>query len=117
MAGAGPFVMTGAEDCRTVRLKVWFAMGETPLAAVNATVKGDPAAVGGVPLRRPVAESRLAHEGNPVALNVGAGKPVAVTVKLPARPVEKMALWALVMVGATGAADWKARSVPSEPAM
>src|SRR5579871_6264462 len=117
MAGGGPFVMMGVLDWRTVMLKVWFALGEAPLVAVNVTVKGDPAEVGGVPLRRPVAESRLAHEGKPVALKLGTGKPVAVTIKLPAKPVEKMALLTLVIVGATGVPGRKARRYPSEPAI
>ena len=40
-------------------------------------------------------------EGNvPVWLNVGAGKPVAVSVKLPAAPTANVALLALVMAGA-----------------
>ena len=37
----------------------------------------------------------------PVSLSVGAGVPVAVTVKLPALPTWKVTLAALVIVGAT----------------
>jgi hypothetical protein len=100
----------------TVTVRFCTAFGFTPLAAVNVTVKGDPAVVNGVPLKTPVVAFRLAHDGKPVALKVGAGKPVAVTVKLPATPTEKMALLALVIVGATDGADRKARRYPSEPA-
>ena len=36
----------------------------------------------------------------PVSLRVGIGKPVAVTVKLPAAPTVKVVLFALVIAGA-----------------
>src|SRR5207253_3115856 len=41
--------------------------------------------------------------GKPVALNVGTGLPVAVTVKVPALPAVKVVWFALVMVGVVGA--------------
>jgi hypothetical protein len=46
-------------------------------------------------------------DGNvsPVRANVGVGMPVAVTVKVPAVPTVKVALFALVMVGATSFTD------------
>ena len=40
----------------------------------------------------------------PLSLNAGAGEPVAITVKLPATPTVNVALEALVILGATGAA-------------
>ena len=114
--GGLPIMVGGYGVGFTVTVRFCTALGFTPLAAVTVIVKGDPAVVGGVPLRRPVTGSRLAHDGKPVALKVGAGKPVAVTAKLPAWPTVKVVLLELVIVGATGVADWKARSVPSVPA-
>ncbi len=92
-------VMTGAWT--TVSVKVCVAFGVAPLAAVKVMVNGDPVASGGVPLSTPVLGFRLAHEGRPVALNVGAELPVPVTVKLFAWPRVNVVLLALVMVGAT----------------
>ena len=53
----------------------------------------------GVPLRTPVAEFKVIPLGKvPVSVKVGAGKPLAFTVKEPAMPAVKVALLALVMV-------------------
>ena len=101
----------------TVMVRFCTALGFTPLAAVTVIVKGDPVMLNGVPLKTPVVAFRLAHEGNPVALKVGAGKPVALTVKLPAWPNVKVVLLELVIVGAAGVPFRKARRYPSEPAM
>lgn len=56
----------------------------------------------GVPLKTPVLESKVIPEGSdpPDSAKVGAGKPVAVTVKLPAVPTEKVVALAEVMEGA-----------------
>src|SRR5207245_7880099 len=49
----------------------------------------------------PVLVLKVTPEGNvPASLKVGAGKPVAVTVKLPAVPTVNVVLLALVMAGA-----------------
>jgi len=54
----------------------------------------------GVPESTPVVVLKLTPPGSvPVMLNVGAGKPVASTVKLPAVPTTNVVLLALVMAG------------------
>jgi hypothetical protein len=54
----------------------------------------------GVPDRIPVAALSVTPFGSvPLALNVGAGEPVAVTVNVPAVPTAKVALFALVIAG------------------
>jgi hypothetical protein len=54
----------------------------------------------GVPLSTP-AEDKVTPLGRvPLSLNVGAGKPVAVTVKEPAVPTLNVVLLALVIAGA-----------------
>jgi hypothetical protein len=56
----------------------------------------------GVPLRIPVTGSKDTPAGKePVMERVGAGEPVAVTVNVPATPLVKLVLLALVMTG-----DW-----------
>ena len=53
-------------------------------------------------------ESRVTPLGSaPVSLKVGAGLPVAVTVKLPAEPTVKVAELAEVMVGASSTVSVK----------
>ncbi len=84
-------------------VKFCVALGLTPLLAVILTAKGDPVMLRGVPLMTPVVAFKVAQEGNPVAEYVGAGKPVAVIVKLPGKPTLKVIVLALVIVGATGA--------------
>jgi hypothetical protein len=74
--------------------------GVTPFEAVMVIGYEPPAPAAGVPLRTP-AELRVTPLGRmPVSLNVGAGNPVAVTVKEPAVPTAKVALFALVIAGA-----------------
>src|SRR5437870_2153572 len=86
----------------TVKVKVWVAFGKTPFAAVIVTTNGDPIVLGGVPLSTPVVEFKVAQTGNPVALKVGAGEPIAVTVKVPAAPTVKVAWLTLVINGTLG---------------
>src|SRR5207245_8355425 len=81
--------------------KLCIAAVPTPLLAVKVMgyVPFVPAA--GVPLRTPVVVLNVTPVGSvPVSLNVGAGNPVAVTVKVPAAPTENVVLLALVMAGA-----------------
>ena len=54
----------------------------------------------GIPLNTPVAVLKVTPAGKPLALTVGAGNPVAVTVNVPAAPTAKVALFTLVIVGA-----------------
>ena len=84
----------------TVRVKFWVAFGNVPLLAVN--VKGYVPAVpaAGVPLKIPVAGAKDTPVGKePVMERVGAGEPVAVTVKVFAMPTVKVVAFALVMTG------------------
>ena len=62
------------------------ALGATPLLAVTTMLNGDPVALGGVPDITPVTVSMVSHAGMPVALNVGAGYPVAVNPWLYGTP-------------------------------
>ena len=82
-----------------VKIKLWVAAGETPFEAVivmgKLPVKVD------VPLSTPLGLSVTPLGSEPVSLNVGAGKPVAVTVNEPAVFTTNEALFALVMAG-----DW-----------
>src|SRR2546430_1559554 len=56
----------------------------------------------GVPERMCVATSKVTPVGSePVSLNDGAGKPVAVTVNVPALPTTNVVLFALVIDGAS----------------
>src|SRR5207245_3753352 len=79
----------------------WVALLPTPLAAVNVMGYVPPVPAAGVPLSTPVVALNVTPLGKvPVSLKVGVGKPVAVTVKLPAVPTVNVVLLALVMVGA-----------------
>ena len=81
--------------------KLWLACVPTPLEAVKVNAEVPPVPAPGVPLSTPVEELNVSPVGNvPVSLKVSAGKPLAVTVKLPALPTVKAALLALVIVGA-----------------
>ena len=75
----------------TVSVKFWVASGKTPFVAVIVTANGDPTLSSGVPLSTPVVGFKVAQPGRPVALKVGAGLPVAVTVKVPALPAVNVA--------------------------
>jgi hypothetical protein len=93
------FALVIAGAWPTVSVKFCVAAGLTPLLAV--IVIGNVPVTVGVPLSAPVAEFRVTPFGSaPVSLNVGAGKPVAVTVKEPAWLMTKLALLTLVMAGA-----------------
>ena len=89
-------------------VKVCVAAVPTPLLAVIVKVNGDPLAFGGVPVIVAVFAPALlvssAQDGNPEpTLNVEVGEPVAVTVNVPALPMENVTLFALVIAGATAA--------------
>ena len=76
------------------------ALLPTPFCAVIVIGKL-PQAVA-TPLNTPVAGVNVTPVGNvPVIETVGAGDPVAVTVNEPAAPVVNVALFALVIAGAT----------------
>ena len=77
-------VMVGATRVDTVRVKLWVALGVTPLAAVMVMGKL-PLAVG-VPESTPAVDRVTPVGRGPISVKVGAGEPVAVTVKLPAVP-------------------------------
>ena len=115
LLGFAESVKFGTAAAFTVRVKAWVALGSVPLAAVKVMGKL-PLAVG-VPLNIPVEAVKVTPPGSaPDSLRVIGAVPVAVTWNEPAVPTVKAALLALVMVGATEAAEWKARSVPSVPA-
>src|SRR5580704_228450 len=90
MVGATPVVAT-------VRVKLWVADGATPLLAVMV-IGNDPLWVG-VPARIPAEVSVTPVGRVPVSLKVGAGVPVAVTVKDPAVPSVKVVTLAEVIAG------------------
>jgi hypothetical protein len=89
-------VMDGA--CPIVRVKFWVALGETPFEAV--IVIGKLPVTDAVPLRAPVELNVTPPGSAPISLKVGAGKPVAVTLKDPNVPTINVALFALVMTAA-----------------
>ena len=102
-APMGCVVMAGAMIAGvTVSRNGWLVVELTvlPLEAAMRIENGEPVVSGGVPLRTPEVEFSVAHEGSPVAENVGAGVPVAVTVKLPASVALNDAAAALVKTGA-----------------
>ena len=108
-----------AKVMRTPRVKFCVAAGAMPLLAAILSANGAPATPGGVPVSAPVFGFRLAHAGSPVALKVGAGVPVATTVKLLVRPALNVVPLALVICGVTaptvsradgaGGTPWRAR--------
>ncbi len=84
----------------TVSVKAWGASGLTPLVAVMVMGYVPTVPDAGVPLSTP-AELKVTPLGRaPVSLKVGAGKPVAATVNVPAAPTVKAVLLALVIAGA-----------------
>jgi hypothetical protein len=91
-------VIAGASS--TVSVKFCVALLPTPLLAVNMMEYVLPVPAAGVPLRTPVVVLNVTPVGSaPVSLNVGAGNPVAVTVKVPAVPTVNVVLLPLVMAG------------------
>lgn len=73
-----------------------------PAALLAVIVKLNMPPLPGVPLKEPVAELRVTPLGSaPLVLNVGDGKPEAVTENAPREPAVNVALLGLVKVG-----DW-----------
>ena len=100
---AGCEVIDGPEDAGgcTFRTKFCVAFGAAPLLAVTVILNGAPEVFGGVPLNPPVILPSDAQGGSPLALNVGAGDPVATMVKLPGWPTVNVVLLALEIAGGT----------------
>lgn len=89
----------------TVSVKFCVALLPTPLLAVMVNEFVPPVPAPGVPLRVAVPSplsTKLTPEGNvaPPSLRVGFGKPVVVTVNVPADPTVNVVLLALVIAGA-----------------
>ena len=85
-----------AGGASTVRVKCCTALGTAPLAAVKVMGKMPPAV--GVPLSEPALKVTPAGRA-PDSLMVGVGVPVAVGVKVPAVPTEKVVAAADVITG------------------
>jgi hypothetical protein len=85
-----------------VRVKLCTAFEPTPFWAVKVTENTPP--VVGVPLSVPVPlllSVKITPVGrDPLSLRLAVGEPVVVTVNVPAEPVAKVVLLALVMAGA-----------------
>jgi len=85
----------------TVSVKLVIAGEPTPCDAVNVMGYVPAVPAPGVPLSTPVAAVNVTPVGSvPDSLRVGAGKPVVVTVNVPAAPTVNIVLVALVMAGA-----------------
>lgn len=84
----------------TLSVKFWVAFGETPFDAVIVIGYVPPVLAAGVPMSTPADESVTPLGKAPVSVNVGDGKPVAVTVNDPAVPTVNVVLAGLVMAGA-----------------
>jgi hypothetical protein len=83
----------------TVRVKLWVAV-PAALVAVNVIGKVPPVPAVGVPLSTPVMGLKVTPLGSaPVSFSVGAGNPVAVTVKLADCPTVNVVDEPLVIVG------------------
>ena len=86
----------------TVNVKLWTAFGETPLLAVNVMLK-IPACVGvpeSVPVPLWLSEKETPVGSVPDSLSAAVGKPVLVTVNVPAVLSVNVVLLALVIAGA-----------------
>jgi hypothetical protein len=95
----GENVSDEVADGFTVSTKLCTAFDPIPLLAVNVTGNGPE--VVGVPERTPVDVLKFTPPGSdPDSLSVGVGKPVAVTVKVPAVPCVNVVLALLVIAGA-----------------
>jgi len=85
--------ITGLDDFHEVTVSRtesdinWLAAGVIPFEAVSMIVKGDPSALGGVPLNLPVALLKTAQSGRPLAVSVTGGDPVAETVNSLVCPI------------------------------
>jgi hypothetical protein len=100
-------VMAGAWS--TVSVKFWVPFGAIPFAAVNVMGK-EPAAVGvpfSVPVPFPLSVKVTPLGSVPASVRAGAGKPVAVTVNVPAAFTVNVALFALVIFGASSTVSVK----------
>ena len=84
----------------TVRVKACVAAVPTPLLAVKVRLYTPPVPAAGVPPSTPLVKFTPWGSVPPVWVNVGAGKPLAVGVKLPAEPAAKLVALALVKAAA-----------------
>src|SRR5579872_1035194 len=85
----------------TVSVKPWVALAPTPFSAVKVIEYTPPVPAPGVPASTPVELLNVTPDGSdPVSVNVGAGSPVAVTLKVPGVPEVNVVLLALVIAGA-----------------
>jgi len=92
----------------TVSVKFWVAFEPTPFAAVMTIAYVLPVPAAGVPLSTPVVVFKVTPDGKaPVSLNIGAGKPVAVTVKVPPVPTVNVAIVPLVNTGVASTVNVK----------
>jgi hypothetical protein len=91
-------VMAGA--WLTVRTKFCVAFGKMPFEAVIVMGYVPPVPALGVPPSTPAGVNVTPLGRVPLSVNVGVGKPVAVTVNDPAVPALSVVLFALVIAGA-----------------
>jgi hypothetical protein len=95
-------VMAGA--ALTVRVKFCVASGDAELCALKTMLYVPSLPAAGIPARVPVPFPLSTNDTpvgrDPVLVNDGAGEPAVVTVKVPANPVVKVVLLALVIAGA-----------------
>lgn len=91
----------------TLRVKDCTASGDTPLEAVIVIGYAPPVPAAAVPLSNPAELSVTSLGRAPVSENVGTGKPVAVTLKVPAVPTLNAVLLALVILGASSTVSVK----------
>ena len=100
----------------TVRVKFCVAFGNVPLLAVIVTECEPTVPAAGVPLKTP-AELRVTPVGKVpvVTANVGAGEPLAVTLKVPANPAVKVVAFALVMAGAVFGIGFNEKAAMADP--
>ncbi len=96
-----PLVITGAVF--TVNVKLWLAGDPAQLLAVNVMknlpLVPDAGVLFSVPVPFPLSVRVTPLGSVPVLLRLGAGKPVVVTVNVPAAPTVNAVLLALVMAG------------------
>ena len=84
----------------TTRVNVWVAVPDA-FVAFTVTMYVPPVPAAGVPESTPVVVLSVTPEGSaPVSEKIGAGKPIAVTVKVPAVPVVNVVVFAEVITGA-----------------
>ena len=96
-------VLVIADAWSTVSVKLCVASAPMPLWREGKVAVVSPLRlpVTAVPLSTPVAAVKVMPLGNvPLSLNAGAGKPLSVTVKLPAAPTVNVVLAVLVMEAA-----------------